>query len=237
MRLNPGRLRSMDWPLAFAAFTLLAFGLSAIYSVALSQPESDFLNVKKQLFATAIALALFLFAARGNYRLLRNWSTVLYGAGVLMLVAVLVLGTDVRGTSGWFDLGPLRFQPVEYMKFALAVALAAYFSTRRSRFAVREMLESGALAAVPAFLVMLQPDLGSALLLLAPWGVLSLFAGMRVRHLVPLVAGTAIMAFVAWHGLLADYQKARVMSFIDPASDQLGQGYNVKQEIIAIGSG
>ncbi|TAK03938.1 rod shape-determining protein RodA [Patescibacteria group bacterium] len=238
MLLDLARLRRMDWPLAFAVFALLAFGLAAIYSVALSRPESDFLNVKKQLLAAGVGLAAFLFAARGNYRLLRNWSVVAYAAGVLMLGAVLLFGEDVRGTTGWFDLGTFRFQPVEYMKFALAVALAAYFSSRaRPRFAVRELVESGLIAAVPAVLVMLQPDLGSALLLMGLWGAVCLFAGMRARHLVPILAIAALVGVVAWQGLLAPYQKARILSFIDPSLDPLGEGYNVAQAIIAVGSG
>lgn len=238
MRVDFSRFRRMDWPLNVAVFILLAFGLSAIYSVALSRPESDFLNVKKQLFASAVGIAAFVLAARGNYRLLRNWALVLYLAGVGMLLGVLLLGTDVRGTTGWFELGAFRFQPVEFMKVALAVALAAYFASRsQGRLRARHVAGSALIALVPAILVMRQPDLGSALLLIAQWGIVALVAGMRLRHVVPLVLLAVLVGAVAWNGLLAPYQKARVLSFLDPASDPLGQGYNVSQAIIAVGSG
>lgn len=238
MRLDLSRFRRMDWPLNVAVFILLAFGLSAIYSVALSRPESDFLNVKKQAVAALLGLAAFAFAARGNYRLLRNWAIVLYLAGVGMLLGVLLFGTDVRGTTGWFDLWLFRFQPVEYMKVALAVALAAYFAARSpGRLGARQVAESALITLVPALLVMRQPDLGSALLLFAQWGIVALIAGMRARQLLVLSLMGAVLSLVAWNAMLAPYQKARVLSFLDPASDPLGQGYNVSQAIIAIGSG
>lgn len=228
----------MDWPLLISMVVLLAFGFAAIYSVALSQPESDFLNVKKQAGAVLLGGLLAIFAARANYRLLRNYALLLYGVGNLSLVLVLFFGETIRGTTGWFALGPVNLQPVEFVKIALAIMLAAYFSERaRLRFGWRELLESGALTAVPVAFTLLQPDAGSASLLIGMWGILILFAGLRVRHGLALVTVGVGGALIAWKFLLAEYQRARILTFLDPSLDPLGQGYNVTQAIIAIGAG
>jgi rod shape determining protein RodA len=238
MRLDLARIRSIDWPLFFAVFTLLAFGLAAIYSVALSQPESDFLNVKKQLLAAAVGLVLFFFVARANYRLLRNYNVILYGFGLVLLVAVVFFGHKIRGTTGWFSVGAFSFQPVEFVKLALAVSLAAYFGSRSGeRIGLRQILESGAIALVPALLVGLQPDLGSSLLLMGMWAIVLLVAGVRLRWVAALGALGGTLSVIAWNFFFKEYQKARITSFLNPSSDPLGQGYNVKQALIAIGSG
>jgi rod shape determining protein RodA len=238
MRLNLFRLRSPDWPLLIAMFTLVLFGLAAIYSVELSHLTSTFLNVKKQLVAAGIGILAFLFIASSNHHLLRNYAIVLYISGVLLLAGVLVFGETIRGTTGWYSIGPMSFQPVEYMKLALAVALAAYFSGRaRLEFGLRELFESMGIAGIPVGLTMLQPDLGSALLLISLWGVVVLFAGIKKLYLLALSVLSAISALLAWQFLFVDYQKARILTFLNPAADPLGQGYNVTQAIIAVGSG
>lgn len=231
-------LRPADGATFAAMVVLVLVGMAAIYSVALSQTPADFLSVKKQIVSLAIGGALYVFAANANYRLLRGYVLALYGVGILLLLSVLVLGSTVRGTTGWFYLGPVSFQPVEFLKPAVAVALAAYFSRRARRvFGLRELGESAAIVALPVALVLAQPDLGSAAILMGIWGVVVLFAGIPKRYvaaLLLLLAGTSVFA---WYSLLAPYQKARIMTFVDPASDPLGQGYNVTQAIIAVGAG
>lgn len=232
------RLRAADWFFGFAAFMLASFGLAAIYSVELSRGADDFSNLKKQGIAFFLAFSLFLVVMFSNYRLLRNYAALLYIVGIAMLIGVLFFGTTVRGTTGWFELGPFNFQPVEFMKVSLAVALATYFSERaRKEIQLREILESGALALVPIALTFLQPDLGSATLLFGMWGILLLFAGLKVRHILSLVIIGLIGAIITWSLLLADYQQARILTFLNPELDPLGQGYNVTQAIIAVGAG
>jgi rod shape determining protein RodA len=231
-------LRSLDWLLISGAFTLVLLGLAAIYSVELSFGDSDFLNIRKQLAVAAVGWVALFAVAGSNYHLLRNYALAGYAAGVILLVGVLLFGSTVRGTTGWYAVGPVSFQPVEFMKAALAVALAAYFSRRaRLDFGWREMLESGAIAGVPVGLVLLQPDLGSAVLLLGMWAILVLFAGVKKRHLFALAALFALACAVAWTFLLAPYQKDRIMTFADPTADPLGDGYNVMQALIAVGAG
>jgi rod shape determining protein RodA len=231
-------IQAADWFLISGVFTLVTLGLAAIYSVELSFGNSDFLNVGKQLAAAAAGVAAFALLARSNYHLLRNYALVSYVAGLVLLAGVLIFGTTVRGTTGWYALGPVSFQPVEFMKLALAIALAAYFSRRaRVDFGWRELFESGLITAVPVGFVLLQPDLGSALLLMGMWGILVLFAGMKKRHLAALASVFAVISVVAWMFLLAPYQKDRILTFANPAMDPLGQGYNVAQAIIAVGAG
>jgi rod shape determining protein RodA len=232
------RFRSVDWILVLAMFTLLVLGLAAIYSVELSQDAGGFINMKKQLFAIGVGLCLFFFVAVSNYQLFRNYSLVLYVLGVTLLIAVLVFGRSIRGSTGWFDFGFVSFQPVEFMKVALIIALATYFSSQARRpLRLKELLISGAIAFIPVFLVLLQPDLGSALILVGIWFFMALFAGMRVRHVLALGLCGIVTMFLSWFFFLAEYQKARLVTFWDPTYDVLGQGYNVAQAIIAIGSG
>ncbi len=231
------RFRSADWLVVLSAFLLILFGLAAIYSVDLSR-GAELVNVKKQLIAVFVALVASFFLATSNYKLLRNYSLVLYVVGVLFLIAVLVFGTTVRGARGWFVFAQASLQPVEFMKFALIVSLASYFSQRaRSDFGLREFFESALITALPVCLILLQPDLGSASILVGVWFILTLFAGMRTRFVLSLVAiGSGALLF-AWQFLFATYQKARLLTFLSPQFDPLGQGYNVAQAVIAIGAG
>ncbi len=230
--------RQFDWPLFVAVFALIAMGLAAIYSVALSQESTNFLFVKKQLVALALGVLVFGVLAFSNYRFLRSYSLVLYVFAILLLVAVLFFGATLRGTTGWFTLFGFSFQPVELVKFILVIVLARYFAERaRRRIGIREIIESGIIALVPASLVLLQPDLGSAMVLVVAWALMLLVTGVKKSHLIALAAIAVLVAGLGWFFVLADYQKERLVTFVDPASDPLDQGYNVTQAMIAIGSG
>jgi len=233
-----GFLRQFDWLLILSVVALVALGLAAIYSVALSQESANFIFVKKQLIALGLGLLVFGIFTFSNYRFLGSYSTVLYVIGVVLLIAVLIWGINVRGTTGWFQMFGFSFQPVELVKVFLIVTMAKYFSERaRKRIGLKEIIESGSLAAVPIILVLLQPDLGSALVLFSIWAVTLLISGVRKAHVAMLGVGFIGVFFLFWTLLFADYQKARLLSFIDPSLDPLGQGYNVTQAIIAVGSG
>ncbi|MBM5789785.1 rod shape-determining protein RodA [Candidatus Parcubacteria bacterium] len=232
-----GVLRGVDWLMILSVFVLLLLGLAAIYSVDLSRGV-DLLNVKKQLVAIAVGLAIALFLASSNYALLRNDAFVLYLAGILLLVGVLLFGTSVRGSRGWFVFDAASFQPVEFMKFALIVALSSYFSRRaRPYFALRELAESLGLAMIPICLTLLQPDFGSAFVLLALWISMAFFAGMRTRFFLVFFGALTGAFSIGWRFFFEAYQRARILTFLNPAFDPLGQGYNVSQAIIAIGAG
>ncbi len=231
-------LSRLDWLLFGAAMVLIAFGLAAIYSVALSIESTDFGNVEKQLVAIAIGLSVVVFLSASNYKLLRSWTLVIYFGGVLLLVGVLFFGSTIRGTTGWFDFGLFSFQPVEFMKIALVLTLAKYFSEKaRRQFGWRELLASGVLTAIPVALTMLQPDLGSALMLIGIWSVLIFFAGLKWRQALLVGLLALLFGLFSWFVLFDTYQHERILTFIDPSRDPLGRGYNVTQAIIAVGSG
>ena len=128
MILSPGILKKFDWWLAVAVCVLVCLGLAAIYSVALSQESADFLFVKKQVLALVLGGIMFGIMAWSNYRQLRSFSLVLYILGVLLLVGVLIFGSTIRGTTGWYSLFGFSFQPVEVMKVIMIVVLGKYFA-------------------------------------------------------------------------------------------------------------
>ena len=222
-----------------AAFVLFAFGIAAITSVELSQGAEEFVFLRKQLITLGIGIVLFMLAASANYQVFRAYGRIVYLLGLLLLVAVLVVGTELNGTKGWFILAGMSFQPVEFMKLALAIELARYFSDQaRERFGWRELIQSGVRVAVPVLLLLLQPDLGGATILMGIWATAVFFAGIRLIQVATIVAVLGLMiALVLGGGLLQDYQLARVKTFLNPASDPLDEGYNVTQAKIAIGAG
>ena len=233
-----GQLRSADWLFLLSLFALLALGLSAIYSVELSQATGDFLNVKKQIIAMGIGGAVFFVVALSNYKSLQNYSLAFYVLSCALLLVVLFFGNTIRGSTGWFVVGPVSFQPVEMMKVSLVIALATYFSRKARRpFGMRSLLESGLITAFPITLVMLQPDFGSASVLFGLWFVVMVFAGLPWRYITLLGGLGSGLFYLSWQFFFADYQRARILTFLDPSLDPLGQGYNVTQAIIAIGSG
>lgn len=231
------RFRSADWLIVLSVFVLLLFGLAAIYSVDLSR-SGDFLNVKKQMIAIVLAIVVSFVLSTANFKLLRNYSILLYSIGLLVLIGVLFLGTSVRGSRGWFVFEWVSVQPVEFMKFALIVALSTYFSQRaRPYFLAREFFESIGITAIPIILTLLQPDFGSAFVLAGIWGCMVFFAGMRARFFLPLFATLGGLFYLGWKFFFADYQRSRIITLFQPQTDPLGQGYNVTQAIIAIGAG
>ncbi len=231
-------LQKADWLFLLSVFALIAFGLVAIYSITLSNQDADLSLVYKQLIAAGIGTTLFLFVTVSNYRLLRSYARVLYGLAVISLLCVLIFGVTIRGTTGWFSLGGFHFQPVEFAKLALVLMLAQYLGDRARRdIGWKECLVTGVLTAVPVVLTLLQPDLGSAMILIGTWGCVLLFAGLKKRHAFLFLGFAAVFSVLAWQFLFADYQKARISTFLNPANDPLGQGYNVRQAMIGVGSG
>jgi len=237
-------LKKLDWVLIGAVFLLIIIGLLSIASA--SQARTGvFTNFKKQLFFAVIGLILLLIFCFVDYRFFRNYSAivlVLYISSVFLLILLLVLGSKVRGAVSWFQfgspLGEIGFEPVEIMKLVLIVILAKYFSNRHIDFGLmRHIIISGFYVLIPVILVLLQPDLGSATLLLIIWVGIMLVSGIRARHLLTLFLIFAVIAGFSWRFFLKDYQRARVLTFFEPQKDPLGQGYNVLQSIIATGSG
>ncbi len=163
--------RSWDSPLLALTGSLLAVGLAAIYSSSLSRPELANL-FGRQLVGVGVGLGCLLAAAWFDYRNYRSWSRLIYFGSLALLVMVLMFGSTIRGTTGWFRLGSLSFQPVEAVKLLWVMALGSYLAHVGPPLTWRKTLTSGVLLAPLLTLVLLQPDFGSGFVLVAVWGVM-----------------------------------------------------------------
>lgn len=229
--------RRLDWFIVFAVFLLIVLSFSALYSVELSRADAV-RYIPKQAVALVLGLMLSIPIVAMHYSGWRQLGRNVYFFGLILLALVLVFGVTIRGTTGWFSLFGFNFQPVEFMKLAFAVQLARYFSIKGEYpITWRHILESGALLILPVMLVMLQPDLGSASILVGTWFFILLFSGIRWYHLATFAASGVSATLIGWFFLLQDYQKDRIAVFLNPELDPLGAGYNVTQAKIAIGSG
>ncbi len=227
-----------DWPLLLAAVTLTAIGLLAIYGINISQGATDFFQLKKQFLAVTIGLILALTIPLIDYRRLRTYAIPIFGFGLVFLIGVLFIGTTARNAGRWFVVGPLSFQPVELAKVTLAIFLAAYFARHaHRRLTWTAFLGSLGALAVYAGLVLMQPDFGSATVLVAIWLAAVLFCGLPRHAWWIMLVSIATIAVLLWNFGLKPYQRDRISSFLNPAADPYGAAYNVAQARIAIGSG
>jgi len=229
--------RSFDWLLFFAALLLCLLGLAAVYSVGLSRGPQD-AYFRKQSIALAIGLLGLVLASLMQPSFFRLLAKPFYAFSLLLMVAVLIFGTTIRGTRGWFAFSGFSFQPVELAKLGLILILGYSIANFGRRFE-RPLYFFGTLliTMVAIGLTMLQPDLGSAILLLTIWFALMLLTGARKLYIFSFVGAAILGAILAWFFLLQPYQKDRVLTFIDSSRDPLGAGYNTNQSIIAVGSG
>lgn len=230
-------LRNFDWVMLVSILILTAIGLASIYSVDLSRGE-ELVFFSKQIISLSLGIIIFFVASFLHVSFYRSFAKLAYLVSLLLLVAVLFFGETIRGTTGWFKLEAFSFQPAEFAKLGLILFLAWLISRYGRRFDRWQFVfVSAAVAFLLAGLILIQPDLGSALILIFIWLGLLFLTGTKKRYiLIVLLAFTAVF-LLGWTFLFADYQKERLLSFIDPARDPLGAGYNVAQSIIAIGSG
>ena len=229
-------LRGADWALVGGVIALGLWGLAAGYSA--SRGVSVTLPARQAVFL-AVGIGLMFALALLDYRQVAQAGKVLYLAAMVMLAGVLAFGGASRGAARWLGAGPVAFQPSEFTKLVLVVVLAAFLSTRMEQ--VRSLWTFAAMfliTALPAGLVFLQPDLGTALVLLAIWLGTAAVAGARKRHLALALALGALTLAGMWHtGAIRPYQKNRLATFLNPGADPLGSGYHILQSKIAIGSG
>ena len=222
----------IDPPLLLALMVLASVGLIALYSA--SGQNLDL--VIKQGIRFGIAFVVMFILAQIHSQQLRYWSPWLYAVGVLMLVAVLMVGDTGKGAQRWLDLGFLRFQPSELLKISVPMMMAWFLSERSLPPSLGRVAIASLITIIPCALIARQPDLGTALLV-ASAGLFALFlAGLRWRLIAAMgLAATALLP-VLWH-YMHGYQRRRVLTFLNPESDPLGAGYHIIQSKIAIGSG
>jgi len=225
-------LLSLDWVLLACLLSLALLGLCVLYAAV---HQGDIGLWHKQMVFWGLGMAGFVVVCCVPLRILGLVCWPMYGLALLLLLLVPLIGDVHMGARRWLDLGVANIQPSEIMKWALMFVLASWFATREARGWINIGVPL-LLVMVPAVLIVVQPDLGTTLVLLFAMTALMLAAGLPWRLLgMAIVAGIASLP-VLWH-FMHDYQKQRVLTLLDPQSDPLGAGYHVIQSTIAIGSG
>jgi rod shape determining protein RodA len=229
------KLFEINWGLVLLITMIACIGFAMLYSVAGAHVSPW---ASKQMMRFAVGLAILVVAALVDIRVWMNLAYPAYALALLLLVGVEVAGHVGLGAQRWIELGPLQLQPSELMKISLVLALARYLHGLGVEDVSRplRLLIPLVMIALPAVLVLLQPNLGTATILVADGISLLFLAGLSWWWIAPAFASVAAAVPVAWE-FLHDYQKRRVLTFLNPASDALGAGWNISQAEIAIGSG
>jgi rod shape determining protein RodA len=225
-------LRLDPW-LLILLLAIMSFGLLVLYSGSGSSEAS----VHRQLIRYGLALLGMVIITQINLRHVQRWIPLLYVIGLLLLVAVLLFGVDSKGAQRWLAIPGLpRFQPSEIMKLVVPLTVSWYLASRPRPPQLIHVIVAMVLVLVPVILIAKQPDLGTSLLIGSSGVFVIFFAGLLWRYLIAAaVLGSAGLPLL-WMGM-REYQKQRVITFLDPESDPLGAGWNIIQSKIAIGSG
>jgi|SRR3989338_2003669 len=227
--------KEIDSPLFITAVLVLAASLLNMYGI--TRGDSLF---QKQIILIIAGILVMVFLSLFNCRYLKNYSMP---ALTLYIFAIVLLGLtfyskSVRGTNSWIIFGNLTFEPAELAKLSLIILLAKYFSQKHIHiYRFSHILASGLYFIIPAFLIINQPDFGSAIILSLIWGSFIIAAGINKKHIIILFLIALIVVAGSWSLVLKPYQKIRILSFLDQGEDPLGSGYNLIQSKIAIGSG
>ncbi|MBP6013138.1 MAG: rod shape-determining protein RodA [Alphaproteobacteria bacterium] len=231
-----GKLRTLDWTLVTLISAVCGIGFALLYSVAGGsfEPWAD-----RQILRFAVGIVVMLAIASIDIRWWFQLAYPIYGVTFLLLIAVEFVGRVGKGAERWIDIGPLQLQPSELMKIAVILALSRFLHGVLLEDVSRptRLIPALLLIALPAGLVLLQPNLGTATIIIAGGCGLIFLAGLSWKIILPVVALIAVAVPVGWEFALKDYQKQRVYTFLDPESDPLGAGYNITQSKIALGSG
>jgi len=238
MLFNKRLYKDFDMALLVSVTSILAIGFLAIYSATLSRGllfgESF---VLKQLSSLVIGIFIMLIVINISYQKFIDISYLLHGINILLLLVVLFLSPARLGAQRWFSVGEFAFQPSEFIKLSLIMALANYLGSKKNEMdRLGSLFAPILLLAVPFTLVILQPDLGTALLLIPIFFTMLLVSGADLRHISAMMALGLMSIPFFWH-FLREYQRQRLLVFINPNIDPLGAGYTIIQSKIAIGSG
>ncbi len=229
-------VRDLDWPLLIITLLICGLGVLQIYSATRETVWED--AWWKQLMWVAAGLLLMWIVSQIDYHALLGQAFVFYFLSVASLVLVLMIGRTVFGSRRWIALPGFHLQISEFVKLVIILLVARYLTELKTdRVEGRDLLKLGGLVAVPMLLVMKQPDLGTSLTYLPILAIGTLLAGLRWQYLVVIGIILVLVLPVGWHFGLKDYQKARLVTFLDPDQDPQGSGYQVIQSKIAVGAG
>ncbi len=225
----------IDFVVFFLALILSFFGLIFLYNF-----DGSNVVFHKQLTALVVSIFIFFGASSLDVYFFRNSKFIylIYLISIGLLVAVLFFGSVRGGARSWFDLGFFAFQPTDFAKFALSLVLAKYFFKRHIEIArFKHLFISSIYTGLIFFLLMLQPDLGSAMIVFFIWLGFVLIAGIPKKYIISLLVLGSIVSVIGYFFVLDNYQKKRIDTFLDPTVDKLGAGYNINQANITLGSG
>lgn len=224
-------LPRLDVPLLLALLAVMGCGLIVLYSAS----NADAGAVWRQSVRLGVGLGVMLVLSQVPPYVLRLWTPWLYAVGVILLFATWFAGVG-QGADRWLDLGVVRFQPAEIMKLAVPMMVAWYLHPRVLPPNIRDLLVSFGILLVPALLIVRQPDLGTALLVMISGGFTLFLSGLSWRLILAAIGAAAAAAPALWL-VMHEYQRERVRTFLNPESDPLGSGWNIIQSKIAVGSG
>jgi rod shape determining protein RodA len=227
-----------DWMLLGFVLAICGIGILNIYSTGFNSGEPSIPLYLKQIQWVCLGLILMLVVFFVDYRVIVQYAYIIYGITVALLLGVMLFGYSSHGSQRWMNIGFFSFQPSELMKVVLIIALARYFENHKSNepYKLKELAVPFFFTAFPFLLILRQPDLGTALMLMIIFGSLILFMGIDKKSFLTVVVAGLIFMPVSW-ALLKDYQRERLITFLNPEKDPLGAGYHVIQSMIAVGSG
>jgi rod shape determining protein RodA len=234
------RLRErFDWPLFIAAALVAVIGIVNLYSATSVYSGARAEQYVNQVYWLVAGGILAVFAASVDYRHFERLGYVVYIVGVLCLILVFILGRDIRGSARWIVLGSFQFQPSEFMKLALAIALAKFLhdDPRGEGRTLKDLVVPVLLTVIPVVLILRQPDLGTAIILMLIFFSIALLIRLRWGSVAAAAGIAAITVLVAWNFGLKDYQRQRVTSFLNPEADLRGAGWQAHHARVAIGNG
>ncbi len=229
-------LKNFDWVLILATMLLLGFSFAIIFSTTFNMAGGS--EALQQILFASVGLVGLILLARIDYRMFKKFSGILYILTLGMLVATYVLGKTALGATRWINIFGFQFQPSELAKVFMIIVMAKFFSENVEQMhQPKVFIKSVVYIGIPTLLVAIQPDLGTALTFVIIWGAMLLVSSIKKRYVAGTVGLVALAMPLVYQFFLRDYQKQRILSFLNPTADPMGSGWNVKQAMIAIGSG
>jgi len=243
LKIDRRLIGSFDWVTLGVVLFICIIGILTIYSATrppLDEGEQPPFYVKQLIWLIIAIVALFVFITF-DYVKLKDFWLIFYVTGILLLIVVLFTGKTAMGAKRWINLGFFSFQPSEIFKIIFIISISAFLENKQSPLSVKDTLKTLLIfGLIPFLLIVKQPDLGTAILILTITFIMIVYKGLRTRLMILLLSILIISIFFLWEILwegLKEYQKNRLIAFIDPNIDPKGIGYNIMQSVITVGSG
>lgn len=229
-------IKNYGWTVLGITAICCVIGLISLYSASYYM---ELISFRRQIIWMIIGFTAMFAISLTHYSLFNRYSLHIFAGAIFMLILVLFLGTRISGQKSWILLGPMAIQPAEFAKIALVLVIARFYHNdfEDGPFGIMDIIKPVFFTGIIFSLVMLQPDLGTGIIIIAIAGSMFLFMGIKRNSLLILMLSLVVLSYPAWNYYLKDYQKYRIMTVLDPSIDPSGYGYNSIQSKIAVGSG